>query len=339
MSEKGWVVRLAKRPVGSPTPDCFDVAEEEVRPPADNEVVVRNHFLSVDPYMRGRMSDAKSYVPPYELGEIMEGQAVGVVEGSRSTRVPVGTAVTHGLGWRDWTTVPASKVRAINPDYAPLSAFLGALGTPGLTAYVGIMDVAEVRPGDVVYVSGAAGAVGSLAGQIARLRGAGKVVGSAGSSEKIAYLTEALGFDGAFNYRDGDIRSLIRTHVGKLDVFFDNVGGEQLEAAIAAANNFGRIAICGAIANYNLPTQPPGPHNLLVFPSKRLTMKGFLVGDFEHRRREFERAMSAWLRQGRVKLAETVVDGVENAPDAFLGLLKGDNVGKMLVRATGGQQA
>jgi NADPH-dependent curcumin reductase CurA len=339
MSTKGCVVRLAKRPVGTPTLDCFHVVEEEVTPPGDNDVVIRNHFLSVDPYMRGRMSDAPSYVAPYGLGEILEGQAVGVVEESRSPGLPVGTAVTHGLGWRDWTTAPASQVRAVNPEHGPLSAFLGPLGTPGLTAYVGILDVAEVRPGDIVYVSGAAGAVGSIAGQIARLCGAGKVVGSAGSTEKVAYLLDDLGFDGAFNYRDGEIRSLLREHAGKLDVFFDNVGGEQLEAAIAAMSTFGRIAICGAIANYNLPTQPPGPRNLLVFPSKRLTMKGFLVGDFEHRRAEFERAMSAWLRHGRVKLAETVVDGVENTPQAFLGLLKGDNVGKMLVRATGGQQA
>jgi NADPH-dependent curcumin reductase CurA len=339
MSRHGWVVRLATRPVGTPTLDCFDVAEEEVTPPGDNEVVIRNHFLSVDPYMRGRMSDAPSYVAPYGLGEILEGQAVGVVEESRSAAVPVGAAVTHGLGWRDYTTVPATQVRTINPDYAPLSAFLGALGTPGLTAYVGIVDVADVRPGDRVYVSGAAGAVGSLAGQIARLRGAGRVVGSAGSQEKVAYLIDDLGFDGAFNYRDGAFRPLLREHAGKIDVFFDNVGGEQLEAAIAAMNTFGRIAICGAIANYNLPTQLPGPRNLLVFPSKRLTMKGFLVGDFEHRRPEFERAMSGWLRDGRVKVAETIIDGVENTPGAFLGLLKGDNVGKMLVRATGGQQA
>src|SRR5215471_14472218 len=208
MSTKGWVVRLAKRPVGTPTLDCFDILEEEVTPPSENEVVIRNHFLSVDPYMRGRMTDAPSYVAPYGLGEILEGQAVGVVEESRSPGVPVGTAVTHGLGWRDWTTAPSSQVRAINPEHGPLSAFLGPLGTPGLTAYVGILDVAEVRPGDVVYVSGAAGAVGSIAGQIARLRGAGKVVGSAGSSEKVAYLLDDLGFDGAFNYREGEIRAL-----------------------------------------------------------------------------------------------------------------------------------
>jgi NADPH-dependent curcumin reductase CurA len=339
MGAKGFVVRLAKRPVGTPARDDFIVAEEDVTPPGEDEVVIRNHFLSVDPYMRGRMSDAKSYVAPYELGEILEGQAVGVVEESRSPRLPVGTAVTHGLGWRDWTTTSAANGRAVNPEQGPLSAFLGALGTPGLTAYVGIIDVADVRPGDRVYVSGAAGAVGSLAGQIARLRGAGRVVGSAGSREKVAYLLDELHFDGAFNYRDGEIRSLLRDHAGKIDVFFDNVGGEQLEAAIAAMNTFGRIAICGAIANYNLPTQPPGPRNLLVFPSKRLTMRGFLVGDHEQRRPEFERAMSTWLRDGQVKLAETIVDGVENMPEAFLGLLKGDNVGKMLVRATGGQPA
>jgi NADPH-dependent curcumin reductase CurA len=334
-SATGWTVRLAKRPVGTPSLDCFTIAEEEARQPADGEVLVRNHFLSVDPYMRGRMSDAKSYVPPYQLGEILEGLAVGVVEVSRSPGLPVGSAVVHEFGWRHWTTGPARHFRPINAELAPLSAFLGAIGMPGLTAYAGIIDVADVRPGDVVYVSGAAGAVGSIAGQVARLRGAGRVVGSAGTKEKVSYLMDELGFDGAFNYRDGNIKSLLREHVGKIDVFFDNVGGEQLEAAISAMNPFGRIASCGAISTYNAAEPPPGPRNLGMLTGKRLTLRGYLVSDFEHRRPEFERAMSAWLRDGTVRLAETFVDGVENTPHAFLGLLRGDNLGKMVVRAAG----
>ncbi|MDE3204036.1 MAG: NADP-dependent oxidoreductase [Acidobacteriota bacterium] len=330
---EGWTVRLARRPVGPPTADCFEVGVEPAEAPGPGEVLVENYFLSVDPYMRGRMSDAKSYAAPYEVGAIMLGGAVGRVVESRHADLPVGASVVHDLGWRDWATGPASVFRAVDVGLGPLSAFLGALGMTGLTAYAGIVDVADVRPGDTVYVSGAAGAVGGIAGQIARLRGAGRVVGSAGSPEKVSYLIDELGFDDAFNYRDGAIKELLRHHVGKIDVFFDNVGGEQLEAAISAMNPFGRIASCGAISNYNQGTPPPGPRNLGMLTGKRLTLRGFLVGDYEHRRGEFERAMSSWLADGRVRAAETFVDGVGNTPDAFLGLFTGRNTGKMVVRA------
>jgi NADPH-dependent curcumin reductase CurA len=333
----GHAVRLVRRPVGSPTLDCFRVEVDEVDAPAQGEVLVRNHYLSVDPYMRGRMSGAKSYVAPFELGAVMLGGAVGIVEVSGDAGLPTGTAVVHDYGWRDWAIGPANAFRPIQSGLAPLSAFLGALGMPGLTAYVGIVDVSEVTPGDVVYVSGAAGAVGSVAGQVARLRGASRVVGSAGSKEKVAYLIDELGFDGAFNYRDGTIKDLIKEHVGKIDVFFDNVGGEQLEAAISAMNPFGRVAVCGAISLYNAVEPPSGPRNLGMLAGKRLTLRGFLVGDFEYRRAEFERAMSGWLRQGEVRLNETVVDGVENMPEALIGLFSGGNVGKMLVRTSATQ--
>lgn len=332
MADRGRAVRLVRRPQGSPTLDCFAVEEQSPVAPGDGEVLVRNHYLSVDPYMRGRMSDAKSYTPPYELGAVMLGGAVGVVVESRCDGLRPGTAVLHDYGWRDWATGPAASFRALPPGSASLSAYLGALGMPGMTAYAGIIDVASVRPGDVVLVSGAAGAVGSLAGQIAKQRGAGRVVGSAGSDKKVAYLLDELGFDAAFDYHGGPAKDLIREHAGKLDVFFDNVGGEQLEAAISAMNPFGRIAICGAISLYNSGELPPGPRNLGMLAGKRLTLRGFLVSDFEPRREEFERAMAGWLRAGKVRLRETIVEGVENMPEAFLGLFRGDNVGKMLVR-------
>jgi hypothetical protein len=327
-------VRLVRRPHGTPTPEDFAVVEVDVPDPGPGQVLVRNLFMSVDPYMRGRMNDAKSYSPPFVLDEAMTGAAVGEVVASRSPDVAVGTVVLHHLGWREYAVVDAAHVRPVDPDAAPtLSAYLGVLGMPGQTAYVGLVDIAQIRAGDAVFVSGAAGAVGSLVGQIARLRGASLVVGSAGSAEKVAYLTERLGFDAAFNYKDGPVGDqLAKAAPGGIDVYFDNVGGDHLEAAISAFRVHGRVAACGSISHYNAVEPPPGPRNLSLVVGKRLTIRGFLISDHPDRFADVTRELSGWLRAGKITFEETVVDGIDNAPGAFLGMLRGDNIGKMVVR-------
>jgi NADPH-dependent curcumin reductase CurA len=288
--------------------------------------------MSVDPYMRGRMNDIRSYVTPFELGDPLEGGAVGEVVASGDERFSQGQLVLHQLGWRELAVVPADQARVVDPQLAPPSAYLGVLGMPGLTAYVGLLDVAGLSEGDIVFVSAAAGAVGSLVGQIAKLRGS-RVVGSAGSAEKVAFLTDELGFDAAFNYKDGDVHSLLgQSAPDGIDVYFDNVGGEHLEAAIFAMHDFGRIALCGAISMYNATTPPAAPRNLALSVSRRLTLRGFIVTDHAKRFPDFVREVGGWLSEGKVRYRETVVEGLENAPGAFIGLLRGENLGKMVVK-------
>jgi NADPH-dependent curcumin reductase CurA len=326
-------VRLASRPVGEPRPDDFRLAEVEVPEPRDGEVLVRNVLMSVDPYMRGRMSDRKSYVPPYELGEAMSGGAVGEVVASRADGLAEGDVVLHDRGWREYAVVAGEHVQRVDPELAPLSAYLGVLGMPGLTAYVGLLDIAALREGDVVFVSGAAGAVGSLAGQIAKLRGH-TVIGSAGSPEKVRHVRDELGFDAAFDYHDGPVAaSLAAAAPDGIDVYFDNVGGEHLEAAIGALRTYGRVAMCGAISGYNATEPPPGPRNMFQCVGKRLTLRGFIIRDHGDRTADFRRDVGGWLREGRIKAPETIVEGgIEQAPQAFIDLLRGANTGKMLVR-------
>ena len=331
----GREVRLASRPQGWPTPENFTIASVDVGEPAAGRVVVRNLFMSVDPYMRGRMNDVPSYVPPFQVGAPLEGAAVGEVVASAAERVPVGATVLHGLGWREYTDVDAAAVRVVDPAAAPtLSAYLGVLGMTGLTAYVGLLDMAAFAEGDTVFVSGAAGAVGSIAGQIARLRGAKRVIGSAGSAQKVAHLIDDLGFDAAFNYKDGPVRRQLREAAPDgIDVYFDNVGGDHLEAAIGSLRKYGRIALCGAIAQYNDTEPPAAPRNLALAVGKELTLRGFIVSNHTDRMPAFAHQMAGWLREGRITWQETVVEGgVERAPDAFLGVLRGENTGKMVVR-------
>jgi NADPH-dependent curcumin reductase CurA len=327
-------VHLKARPQGWPTTDDFALVETESAPPGDGEVLVRNLFMSVDPYMRGRMNDARSYAPPYRLGEAMTGAAVGEVVESRDPGLKEGNVVLHDLGWREHATGPAKRFRRLDPvEGMPLSAFLGALGMPGMTAYVGLLDVAAMREGDTVFVSGAAGAVGSLAGQIARQRGAARVIGSAGSDEKVAYLTDRLGFDAAFNYKSGRVHELLaQAAPDGIDVYFDNVGGDHLEAAIDAFKLGGRTAVCGAISAYNATEPPPGPRNLFNIIGKRLTLKGFIVGDHTDRYPDFVKDVRGWIRDGKITFEETVFDGIDNAVEAFLAMLRGENLGKMIVR-------
>ncbi|MET7750009.1 NADP-dependent oxidoreductase [Micromonospora sp. NPDC005367] len=325
-------IHLASRPQGWPTAENFRLVETEVPKAGPGQLLVRNRYMSVDPYMRGRMNDVKSYVPPYALDAPLDGGAVGEVVAGEADGFAPGDTVLHGLGWREYALVDARSARKVDPDLAPVSAYLGVLGMVGLTAYAGLLEVAGMRPGETVFVSAAAGAVGSLVGQIAKLRGAARVVGSAGSPAKVERLA-ALGFDAAFDYHDRPVRESLQAAAPEgIDVYFDNVGGDHLEAAISALRPHGRVALCGMIAQYNDTVPPAAPRNLAQVIGKRLTLRGFLAGDHQGLRDQFIHEMAGWLREGRVSYDETVVDGVENAPSAFLGLLRGENLGKMLVR-------
>ncbi len=328
-------VRLKSRPVGMPTAENFEITEVKLSAPGPGEVLVRNHFMSVDPYMRGRMIDRKSYTPPFQLGEVLDGGAVGEVVASESAELPVGSFVQSSRGWREAFVAPAESLVAVDPDLAPLSAYLGVLGMPGMTAYVGLFNAAELKDGETVFVSGAAGAVGSLAGQIARIRGC-RVLGSAGGPAKVAHLVDDLGFDFAFDYREGNLLGQLRKGAPDgLDVYFDNVGADHLEAAIYHMRPFGRIALCGAIATYNDTEPRPGPVNLSMAIGLGLRLQGFIVSHFADARADFIRDVSAWIREGRVHYDETILNGIEQAPQAFEGLFTGANLGKMLVRLNG----
>ena len=285
--------------------------------------------MSVDPYMRGRMNDAKSYVPPYELGKAMYGGAVGeVVAGDTA-----GSLVVHQLGWREAALVDPDRAQPGDvPDGVSPSALLGALGMPGMTAWVGLTEIAPVEAGETVFISAAAGAVGSVAGQIAKARGC-RVIGSAGAPEKVAYVRDELGFDAAFSHRD-DVRAALKEAAPDgVDVYFDNVGGPQLEAAIGRLNRGGRIALCGAVSQYNATEPAPGPRNLALMVGKRGRMRGFIVSDHYERFGEFRAEAEALYAEGGLKMPETIVDGgIEAAPGAFVDMLRGEHLGKVVVR-------
>ncbi len=325
-------IRLASRPSGWPKESDFQLAQVPVPEPAEGEVLVRNIYLSVDPYMRGRMLDRKSYIPSFQIGDALQGGAIGQVVASRDPNLAEGECVSSMLGWREHFVAPAGTLRRIDPELAPLSYHLGVLGMPGLTAYVGLLDIGQPKPGETVFVSAAAGAVGSVVGQIAKLEDC-RVVGSAGSDAKVKLLREELGFDAAFNYKEADLdATLAEACPNGIDVYFDNVGGDQLDAALLRMNPFGRIPACGMISQYNAETPPPGPRNLGAIVQNRLTLKGFIVSDHFGRLPDFLAAMSRWLSEGKIVAKETVVEGIEHAVGAFLGMFGGENVGKMLVK-------
>ena len=324
-------IRLVARPRGFPDEDLFEVAETPIPEPADGQLLIRNAYFSVDPYMRPRMNDVRSYVAPFTLGEAMTGGAVGQVVVSHNERHPAGSWVVHGLGWREWALSEGSRLRPIDDSVAPVSTALGVLGMPGLTAYYGLFELGSPKEGETVFVSGAAGAVGSTAGQMAKIAGC-RVIGSAGSDEKLAWLRE-LGFDAVFNYRERRAReALAELAPDGIDIYFDNVGGDHLEAAIGALRTYGRVVACGSISRYNDVEPSPGPRNMFMVVTKRLRIQGYIISDHYDRFGEFYASAQQWVRDGRLRYRETIIEGIENAPHAFLGLLRGENIGKMLVK-------
>ncbi len=328
MDSRGVV--LKQRPVGMPNRDDFDIVSNSVPEPGTGEVTVRNVCMSVDPYMRGRMVDRKSYVPPFQIGEVLTGGAIGRVVASNAQDFAEGDFVQHNYGWRQAFTCAARELAQLGDLAAPPSAYLGVLGMPGMTAYVGLLGAAQLQDDETVFVSGAAGAVGSVAGQIAKIRGC-RVLGSAGGADKVAWLGE-LGFDHAFDYHEGRILDHLREGAPDgLDVYFDNVGGDHLEAALFHMRPMGRIALCGAISQYNNTTPAPGPVNLSLAIGLGLTLKGFIVSHYNHMADDFRREMEGWVNAGRISYRETVFDGIDAAPDAFIGLFTGANTGKMIV--------
>ena len=326
-------IRLKARPVGLPKESDFEFAEVTVGSPAENEVLIKNIYMSVDPYMRGRMMDRKSYTPPFEVGAVLQGGAVGQVVESRADGFQEGDHVLSMNGWREYFLSSGDTLRKVDGSLAPLSAYLGVLGMPGLTAYLGLADIGKPEPGQTVFVSGAAGAVGSAACQIAKEKGC-RVVGSAGSQEKVDWLQDEAGVDVALNYKTvEDLRAaLLEACPDGIDVYFDNVGGDHLEAALWGMNNYGRIIACGSISTYNATEPQPGPPNLFQMIGKRLMWKGFIVSDHLDRFPAFAQEMGSWIAEGKVVWRETVHEGIENAPQAFIGLFSGGNMGKMLVR-------
>lgn len=328
-------IRLASRPAGMPTLENFTLASAPVRPPGAGEVLVRNHWMSVDPYMRGLMIDQKSYAAPFQIGEVLNGRAAGVVVSSNHRDFAPGDNVFHMLGWRDYATGPADAFEKIDVKQAPPQAYLGVLGAPGLTAYTGLFRIGELKDGDNVFVSAAAGAVGSVACQLAKAHGC-RVVASAGSDEKCAWLRDVAGVDVAINYKTvGDLDAAVgAAFPDGIDVYFENVGGAHLVAALNHMNVFGRVALCGMIESYNDETPAPGPSNLMLSIGRSLKLQGFVVRNHMDLRPRFREEAIALIRAGKLHSQETVENGLENAPAAFLKLFTGGNAGKMLVKLT-----
>jgi len=324
-------IRLASRPNGIPSAANFTRAQIELKTLPDERLLVRNLFMSVDPYMRGRMNERESYVPPFAIGKVLEGGAVGEVIESRAKEFKAGDIVTSNFGWREYFIAAPKDLHPVSRELQPLSVYLGALGMTGMTAWAGL-NLVDVKVGDVIYISGAAGAVGNVAGQLAILRGC-KVIGSAGSMEKVKFLREECGFDIAFDYKTGPIVEQLKIETPDgIDVYFDNVGGEALEAALTSLRVHGRIIACGGISGYNEEKPRPGPSNLLNITTKRLTMRGMIVSDALGQRGEFEKEVGGYLQSGKLKNKETVVEGLDQAEAAFIGLFKGNNIGKMVVK-------
>ncbi len=327
-------ILLASRPTGWVTPENFKVTEAAVPEPKSGEMLLETVYMSVDPYMRGRMNDAESYVPPFQIGEPLQAGVVGKVVKSNGGKFPEGTYVT-GMGlWANYMTTDGAGFQPVDPKLAPLSYYLGILGMPGMTAYVGLKGVAGLKEGEQLFVSAASGAVGQVVGQIGKNMGC-HVAGSAGSDDKVAYLKDELGFDAAFNYKTENLNKAVRAaNPNGIDVYFENVGGPILEAVINNLNFNSRVALCGLIAAYNatLDDMPAGPRNLFVLVGRSVRMQGFIVSNYPELCKEWIGVGAGWLKEGKLKYRESVADGIENAPQAFIDMLKGRNFGKQVVK-------
>lgn len=326
-------IRLKSRPVGLPRQTNFELAEVDVPTVDDGDVLVKNIYMSVDPYMRSRMIDRESYLPPFQLNQPMDGGCIGRVVESRNDQFAVDDVVLGMAGWREYFVSNGSKLLKVDPNIAPAQAFLGTVGMPGFTAYYGLLDIGQPQNGQTVFVSAAAGAVGAIVCQIAKIKGC-YVVASAGSDEKVAWLLQDAGVDAAFNYKHVDN---VVEEVGNLcprgiDVYFENVGGIHLEAALEQMNKFGRIVMCGMISMYNATEAVPGPSNLFYVTAKQLTLQGFIISEHLDKLPQFYADMGKWIADGRIKWKETIVEGLEKAPAALIGLFRGENFGKMIVK-------
>ena len=332
---KNREIHLKSRPTGMPTAANFALVETPIPTPAKGQFLVRNIFMSVDPYMRGRMMDRESYVPPFQVGQAMDGGSVGQVVASAHDGFTAGDYVCGFAagGWREYWLSDGTMMQKVDPTVAPLGAYLGVLGMPGLTAYSGFLRIGQPKPGETVFVSAAAGAVGSLVCQIAKLKGC-YVVGSVGSDEKAEWLKREAGVDAVVNYKTcGNLEAAVKQTAPRgIDIYFENVGGEHLDVALSLMNRLGRIVACGMIAQYNAAEPPPGPRNIILVVGKSITMQGFIVTNYLDMVPAFFMEVGQWIREGKIKWEETVVEGIENAPKAFLGLFSGANAGKMLVR-------
>ncbi|WP_430790476.1 NADP-dependent oxidoreductase [Virgibacillus flavescens] len=327
-------IKLVKRPVGTPVKEDFEFAQVPISEPAEGEVLIRTNYISVDPYLRGRMNDVKSYIPPFELDAAISSGVVGQVMESKSSSFEKGDIVTGMLGWQEYSVAKESEVRKIDTKLAPASAYLSALGMTGLTAYFGLLDIGQPKEGETVVVSGAAGAVGSVVGQIAKIKGA-RVVGIAGSAEKTTFLTNELGFDAAINYKTQDIpTALSEACPNGIDVYYENVGGEIGDAVLPLLNKFARIPVCGAISSYNNKEADIGLRVQGYLIKSSALMKGFTVGDYSSRFQEGSEALAGWLREGKIQYEETITDGFDHTIDAFLDLFKGANLGKAIVKVS-----
>jgi NADPH-dependent curcumin reductase len=335
---KNRQIILVSRPHGEPTLENFKLAEGPIPPAGTHQVLLKTKYLSLDPYMRGRMSEAKSYVPPFVIGEPLGGGTVSEVVASNNPKYAVGDMVLAFGGWQEYSVSEGNGLRKLDPKTAPVSTALGVLGMPGLTAYAGLLNIGQPKPGETLAVAAAAGPVGSAVGQIAKIKRC-RVVGIAGGQKKVDYLRNELGFDAAVDHRSPRLKEELKAACPNgIDIYFENVGGAVWDAVLPLLNNFARVPVCGLVANYNATSLPEGPDRspalMRTILSKRLRVQGFIVYDFAQQTGDFLRDVSGWIREGKLKYREDIVEGLENAPQAFIGLLNGTNFGKLLVKVS-----